>query len=220
MNVLKTEFGIIAYGKRHRIVTAISDLRRPPSISESEHPMQPLAASRSQSFNYGHSHNSSMQSSAQYSYNNSPMGYAPSFQQGLSPAASQRNFVAPNTAGSNGFTYGTTEIPRYMPVPEFPAVQGNGWRSSDPGMPQPVTSEVSLSTPKMGETNTLVPSGSGVSQLEYTGLGLGLETSRSNPESRAESPAAKSSASFHLLVAAILSDHFCGWSHRRIALPT
>jgi SAM domain (Sterile alpha motif) len=37
VNLLKTEFGITAFGKRTRIANAISELRRPPSISYSDH---------------------------------------------------------------------------------------------------------------------------------------------------------------------------------------
>lgn len=36
-NVLKTEIGILAYGKRIRIANAIAELRRPPSIEFSDH---------------------------------------------------------------------------------------------------------------------------------------------------------------------------------------
>lgn len=41
VNLLKTEIGIMAFGKRMRIANAITDLRRPPSISYSDHPDQP-----------------------------------------------------------------------------------------------------------------------------------------------------------------------------------
>lgn len=36
-NLLKTEIGIMAFGKRVRISNAISELRRPPSVSYSDH---------------------------------------------------------------------------------------------------------------------------------------------------------------------------------------
>ncbi|EMD40348.1 hypothetical protein CERSUDRAFT_110942 [Gelatoporia subvermispora B] len=79
-NVLKTEIGIVAFGKRVRIMNAIAELRRPPSISESQSDRQlqspsvlvtPLSQSRS--FPYTHSHSTSMQSSAPGSVMNSPM---------------------------------------------------------------------------------------------------------------------------------------------------
>ncbi|KAK0443914.1 uncharacterized protein EV420DRAFT_1575367 [Desarmillaria tabescens] len=41
VNLLKTEIGIMAFGKRMRIANAITDLRRPPSIVYSDHPEQP-----------------------------------------------------------------------------------------------------------------------------------------------------------------------------------
>jgi len=44
VNLLKTEIGIVAFGKRMRIANAITDLRRPPSIVYSDHqPGQPLS---------------------------------------------------------------------------------------------------------------------------------------------------------------------------------
>ena len=91
VNVLKTEIGILAFGKRMRIANAIAELRRPPSISsfEPHHEVhtpssmihQPVAHSRTQSVSqshhsfpgtplYGHAHsvNSSL---------GSPVGYHP-----------------------------------------------------------------------------------------------------------------------------------------------
>ncbi|EDR12680.1 uncharacterized protein LACBIDRAFT_292707 [Laccaria bicolor S238N-H82] len=38
VNLLKTEIGVMAFGKRMRIANAITDLRRPPSIVYSDHP--------------------------------------------------------------------------------------------------------------------------------------------------------------------------------------
>lgn len=37
VNLLKSEIGIVAFGKRKRIANAITDLRRPPSIEYSDH---------------------------------------------------------------------------------------------------------------------------------------------------------------------------------------
>ena len=37
VNLLKSEIGIMAFGKRMRIANAITDLRRPPSIEYSDH---------------------------------------------------------------------------------------------------------------------------------------------------------------------------------------
>ena len=198
-NLLKTEVGIQAFGKRVRIVNAIAELRRPPSFSD-EHPMPPLgnpAASRSTSFNYGHSHSSSMASSAQQSYANSPM-YAPtgyssqgysSAPGGFSPAPSQRGIPPPSasTLGSNGLGL---ESPMHMPVPDVPhSPNRNGWRASDPGAvpPAAVASEVNLSTPRMGETRSIVPT-EPVPQPAPELVGLGLGFGGSHPGARPESP--------------------------------
>lgn len=81
-NVLKAEIGIVAFGKRIRIVNAINELKRPPSITDSE-PKAPVpqmmggvsmlgmgGTSRSHSISYSHSHSASMQSSTHHSFNN------------------------------------------------------------------------------------------------------------------------------------------------------
>ena len=44
--ILKSEIGIVAYGKRMRIANAIADLRRPPSILSSEQHTRPGSVSR------------------------------------------------------------------------------------------------------------------------------------------------------------------------------
>ncbi|RXW25401.1 hypothetical protein EST38_g391 [Candolleomyces aberdarensis] len=64
VNVLKTEIGILAFGKRMRIANAISELRRPPSVSsfEPHHEVhtpssmihQPIVHSRTQSVSQSH----------------------------------------------------------------------------------------------------------------------------------------------------------------------
>ncbi|KAH9942598.1 hypothetical protein B0H21DRAFT_751037 [Amylocystis lapponica] len=116
-NILKTEIGITAFGKRVRIANAITELRRPPSISESEHP-QPVMTPRSQtqSLLYSHSHSASMQSSGQQSWANSPL--YPS--QGFSPAL------------SNGIASATSveSPPHTGDLPASPSGR-NGWRESD-----------------------------------------------------------------------------------------
>ena len=74
VNLLKSELGIPAFGKRMRIANYIADLRRPPSIVYSDGPTQSTSISQSQSQPYGvsHSHSQSVQSSAHNSLNNSP----------------------------------------------------------------------------------------------------------------------------------------------------
>ncbi|KAG5641510.1 hypothetical protein DXG03_004839 [Asterophora parasitica] len=64
VNLLKTEIGIMAFGKRMRIANAITDLRRPPSIVYSDHPEHspslgphsPLSATQSHSRHQSQSH--------------------------------------------------------------------------------------------------------------------------------------------------------------------
>ncbi|KAI8989868.1 hypothetical protein BD414DRAFT_460138 [Trametes punicea] len=123
-NILKSEIGIAAFGKRVRIVNAISELRRPPSISESEqHPPLVLSPrSFTQSFQYpgSHSHTHSMQSSAHQSLTNSPMYVPPS------PSAM-------NGTGSVGLaTITSPESPPH--AGDISPMSKNGWRASDPGM--------------------------------------------------------------------------------------
>jgi hypothetical protein len=48
--ILKSEIGIVAYGKRIRIANAIADLRRPPSILSSGQPTRPGSFSRGSPF--------------------------------------------------------------------------------------------------------------------------------------------------------------------------
>lgn len=77
VNLLKSEIGIMAFGKRMRIANAITDLRRPPSIIYSDQPDQLSPSSMmlthhasltpSQSLSHTHSRNQS-QSHSHHSY--------------------------------------------------------------------------------------------------------------------------------------------------------
>ncbi|KAI0638634.1 hypothetical protein C8Q77DRAFT_1092036 [Trametes polyzona] len=128
-NILKSEIGIAAFGKRVRIVNAIAELRRPPSVAESEpHPAPALTPrSLTQSFHYpgshhshpSHSHSQSIQSSAHQSLMNSPM-YAP-------PSPSVANGM-----GSAGIA-SITSPDSPPPTGELSPIARNGWRASDPG---------------------------------------------------------------------------------------
>ncbi|KAI0677703.1 hypothetical protein C8Q78DRAFT_106103 [Trametes maxima] len=128
-NILKSEIGIAAFGKRVRIVNAISELRRPPSLSESEPHPPPALTPRSltHSFQYpgshhshpSHSHSHSIQSSAHQSFTNSPM-YAP-------PSPSVANGIG--SAGIASIT--SPESPPH--TGELSPMVRNGWRGSDPG---------------------------------------------------------------------------------------
>ncbi|THG96991.1 hypothetical protein EW026_g4932 [Hermanssonia centrifuga] len=211
-NILKSELGIIAFGKRVRIVNAITELRRPPSFSESEHPMPALTSS--QSFNYGHSHTSSMQSSAHHSYNNSPLAYTgPSF----SPSASSR--ALSNTSGnmgSAGFSsFGGAESPMYMPTADTSANPGafpkTEWRSSDPGAvphAQATYSQASFGTARAED----VPSEpiAVIAPLPQPSslIGLGIGLPGTAPNTRPGSPASKASKTrpAHLVLASAAQD--------------
>ena len=120
-NVLKTEIGIVAFGKRARIVNAIAELRRPPSIFESpSHTPARVTTPRSQtgqSLPYSHSHSASMQSSAPTQASSgwaySPM-YPPPGYQGSPVAASpvaETNLHASDGAHRNGWPIPEGEVP-------------------------------------------------------------------------------------------------------------
>ena len=135
-NILKSEIGITAFGKRVRIVNAISELRRPPSVEEVERP-EPQAAgsmltprSLTHSFHYpasngshrSHSHSHSVQSSAHQSFNNSPFGPpSPSVLNGNGQMALAA-LTSPESPPANGDQPGTP-----------PTMAKTGWRASDPG---------------------------------------------------------------------------------------
>ncbi|KAL4245817.1 hypothetical protein ABKN59_001635 [Abortiporus biennis] len=163
-NVLKSEIGITAYGKRVRIANAIAELRRPPSISETE-PNPPLP-SRTQSGNYSHSHTPSMQSSAQHSYSSSPFSYVPPQ---FSPASSHIGFgpsvsVPPGPGLSTIISHDSSPLPS-----EYAIKAANGWRSSDPGS---TTQQTVLHDS---------PESLHQQPKEAVGLGLGMPTSASVP---------------------------------------
>jgi hypothetical protein len=186
-NVLKAEFGIMAFGKRARIINAIAELRRPPSFTEPEHPIQHLPASRTQSFNYGHSHTSSIPSSAissvPQSYANSPMVYNGS---NFSPAPSSWGIPS---AGAGSFT--GPDSPMYMPIPEVTpaAALRNGWSAaeqSSAASSTAVDSQVSFSTAREQPSSSTPQVPSMPSSQSGTGLGLGFPSSE--PTMHRDSP--------------------------------
>lgn len=191
--ILKDEIGIVKWGQRQRIMNAVTELRRPRSFTDyDQHPLPTLATSRSQSLNYGHSHTSSVQSSAHQSYgNNSPMGYVgqafPSNQSSHAISSSSVNM------GSGGFSsFGSAESPAYqMPAPEVPMRPGmltrNGWIVSDPGAPGQA-SEVTLGNSRSFEA---VPEGTALitpASIPRELGGLGLSAPSSPPASRPQTP--------------------------------
>lgn len=198
-NILKDEIGILKWGQRQRIMNAITELRRPRSFVEYErHPMPNIATSRTQSLNYGHSHTSSIQSSAQQSYNNSPLGYAgPGFSP--PPAAAQTMPMAStNVAPGSYVSFSSAEASIYqMSFPEPPMsaasmpVPQSGWRPFEAvGVPQ--QSEVTLNNGRVFEP---VPEGVSVPAGAAPLVGLGLNAPPSPSSSRPQSPGASPSSS-------------------------
>ncbi|KAF9458484.1 hypothetical protein BDZ94DRAFT_1226253 [Collybia nuda] len=144
VNLLKTEIGIMAFGKRVRIANAITDLRRPPSIVYSDHPEQlspsspmmqthsPLSP-QSQTQSQTHSRNQS-QSHSQHSYTGNGYTYPQSVQSSVGSP-----LVYGNGNGiSNGIAYTTsqaTEVQDYnghaIPRLEMEGVIGE----QSPGLP-------------------------------------------------------------------------------------
>ncbi|KAI0694374.1 hypothetical protein C8T65DRAFT_585044 [Cerioporus squamosus] len=127
--IMKSEIGIAAFGKRVRIVNAIAELRRPPSIEEAEPHPAPMLTPRSltHSFQYpgshhshpSHSHSHSIQSSAHQSFNGSPFGPpSPSVANGMG-SAGLGSITSPESPPHTG------DLPSPM--------SRNGWRASDPG---------------------------------------------------------------------------------------
>ncbi|KAF5387907.1 hypothetical protein D9615_000812 [Tricholomella constricta] len=128
VNLLKTEIGIMAFGKRMRIANAITDLRRPPSIVYSDHPDQrsPSLAPHSplspvQSHSQTHSRHQS-QSHSHYSYPGANASLVVPYPQSVQGTSS---IGSPMMYGGNGIVYtGTTSVEspgmEYLvpPVPE------------------------------------------------------------------------------------------------------
>ncbi|KAI0941212.1 hypothetical protein AcV7_002842 [Taiwanofungus camphoratus] len=119
-NVLKTEIGIAAFGKRARIVNAITELGRPPSVFEAESPARvttPRSQSHSLNHSYHtHSHSASMQSSAQTqaSWAYSPL-YPPSGH-GFSPGVA--SVTSMDGGPHTGELPGSSNLRSGWPAPE------------------------------------------------------------------------------------------------------
>lgn len=137
-NVLKTEIGIVAFGKRARIVNAIAELRRPASVSSERQPSMPVlqTASRSQSINYSqHSHTPSIQSSTHQSFSGSPLGQNGSkFSPILTPqSVTYSSPLAPPLSAGLGSFLSIDSSPADVEYSTAGSELRNGWRSSDPG---------------------------------------------------------------------------------------
>ncbi|KZT06474.1 uncharacterized protein LAESUDRAFT_736886 [Laetiporus sulphureus 93-53] len=131
-NVLKSEIGIFTFGKRARIINAITELRRPPSIYESpSHTPARVMTPRSQtgqSLQYSHSHSASMQSSAP---THGSWGYSPLY--------------APSMHG-NMNSPGMPPVPREeSPPPTGDSDIRHGWPMPEP---EPATAPAETEKPK------------------------------------------------------------------------
>ena len=93
VNLLKSEIGVMAFGKRMRIANAITDLRRPPSVVYSDHPEPSTPISPAQQ----HSRSQS-QSQSHHSY---PGTGAASFVSSPGPNTAA-SLMSPTLANSEG----------------------------------------------------------------------------------------------------------------------
>ena len=133
VNLLKTEIGIMAFGKRMRIANAITDLRRPPSIVYSDHqpgqpisPTQPsytahpqhvsLTPSQSVSQIHIHSRNAS-QSHSHNSFPGAPASGYVSQQRSSLGTSPPIGYVVPG-GHSNGYGYGMA-TPSESPATDY-----------------------------------------------------------------------------------------------------
>jgi hypothetical protein len=79
VNLLKSEIGIMAFGKRMRIANAINDLRRPPSIEYSDHQVSSSEQPSPMQLQYPNSHSrtqSASQSHHSFPATTTPQGHA------------------------------------------------------------------------------------------------------------------------------------------------
>ncbi|KAI0043502.1 hypothetical protein FA95DRAFT_1524163, partial [Auriscalpium vulgare] len=142
INVLKTEIGITAYGKRMRIANAITELRRPPSVISSDH-LPAHSHSQSQSL----SHSQSLTASSARQSLNSPY----TNNTGLSPAsavdplgsAGLHSVMSPESPPHSGDLAGTPALP--------------GRRDSDPG-----SSQLNLQTAEVDDNRPVIGLGLGI----------------------------------------------------------
>lgn len=140
-NVLKSEIGILAFGKRVHIMNAITELKRPPSVSSSDHQAAPIMTppimtprSQSNSLTYSHSHNASLQSSTHQSFTNSPLIYgSQSFGvTAISPPLSAVAGLSPTSMNMNPLV-SPESAPHTGDLQTSPMPSRSGWRASDPG---------------------------------------------------------------------------------------
>ena len=186
--MLKTEIGIVAFGKRARIVNAIAELRRPPSDESDTLPtQQQQAGSRSQSVTYSqHSHTPSMQSSTHQSFS-SPLGPNGSrFSPILTPQSIMYTSPSapPLSAGVGSFMSTDSSPAQGDYGSNSPGDFRNGWRTSDPGA-----------------NRNLAPNDSETPRRDVTGLGLGFPSYPPSPAAVSEQPSSvRTLPTFRLIV--------------------
>ncbi|KAI0065849.1 hypothetical protein BV25DRAFT_1913283 [Artomyces pyxidatus] len=146
VNVLKSEIGIAAYGKRMRIANAITDLRRPPSVISSDH-LPTSSHSQSQSFSH-----SLTTSSARLSQG-SPFTNTT----GLSPSS----LVAPLGSGGMGGVMSPESPPHTGDIAGSPSTRMR--RDSDPGL------RPSIEQVDSGDSNATVGLGLGITGVLASG---------------------------------------------------
>jgi len=97
VNLLKSEIGIMAFGKRMRIANAITDLRRPPSIEYSDHQAPSPDQASPMQLQYSNSHSRSQ--SVSQSHHSFPRTTTP---QGHAYSQSVQSSLGSPVAGFNG----------------------------------------------------------------------------------------------------------------------
>ncbi|KAK0230188.1 hypothetical protein IW262DRAFT_1336895 [Armillaria fumosa] len=161
VNLLKTEIGIMAFGKRMRIANAITDLRRPPSIIYSDHPDQPsppspmivsphLFTSSPATYAEGPSHSHSRNQSQSQSHHSYPGStrYSHSVQSSVNGFAA---LISPESAPQ---TADTPVSPRSTLDPE-PESAGLAMSATNGKAPKSRPSQLSLS-PSDGALNASI----------------------------------------------------------------
>lgn len=118
VNLLKSEIGIMAFGKRMRIANAITDLRRPPSITYSDRP-EPSPSMMLSS-------NSPQYYDSPQSYSNSPKGHSRNVSQPQSHHSYPGSFNGINTLLSPDSTVGDLPSPVASTMVDSTSSGGDG----------------------------------------------------------------------------------------------
>ena len=154
VNVLKTELGIMAFGKRMRIANAITDLRRPPSIIYSDHPEPSPVTAHSPPFAQSQSHSHSRNQSVSQSHHSYPGQSGHAYSQSM-----QSSVNSPLGNGNGNAQFATILSPES-------ATHTGDW----PGTPMSRVGEGTGSERSVGEEVV----GAGMLGAGMVGLGIGL----------------------------------------------